>query len=88
MPAIAMGLAWAGYTLGLWGWCLLRGYNVTLGQLASPTHPAVWATVAASHVPDGQVLPVSSGAPGAAGNQSGAGLGAKPPAKPPKKAKS
>ncbi len=39
MPAIGMGLGWLGYALGLWGWSLLRGYNVTLGQLMSPTHP-------------------------------------------------
>jgi hypothetical protein len=39
VPAIGMGLGWLGYSLGLWGWSLLRGYNVTLGQLMSPTHP-------------------------------------------------
>jgi hypothetical protein len=39
LPAIGMGLGWLGYSLGLWGWALLRGYNVTLGQLMSPTHP-------------------------------------------------
>jgi hypothetical protein len=39
LPAIGMGLGWLGYALGLWGWSLLRGYNVTLGQLMSPLHP-------------------------------------------------
>jgi hypothetical protein len=39
VPAIGMGLGWLGYSLGLWGWSLLRGYNVTLGQLMSPAHP-------------------------------------------------
>jgi hypothetical protein len=34
-----MGLGWLGYALGLWGWSLLRGYNITLGQLMSPLHP-------------------------------------------------
>ena len=30
---------WGGYSVSLWGWCLLRGYDVTLGQLMSPLHP-------------------------------------------------
>jgi hypothetical protein len=34
-----MLITWAGYSLGLWGWCLIRGYDVTLGQLMSPAHP-------------------------------------------------
>jgi hypothetical protein len=39
MLAVGMLLAWGGYSVGLWGWCLLRGYNVTAGQLMSPLHP-------------------------------------------------
>jgi hypothetical protein len=39
MLPVGMLLSWAGYSVGLWGWCLIRGYNVTLGQLMSPTHP-------------------------------------------------
>jgi hypothetical protein len=39
MLPVGMLLTWAGYSVGLWGWCLIRGYNVTLGQLMSPTHP-------------------------------------------------
>lgn len=39
MLAIGMVIVWGGYSVSLWGWCLLRGYNVTLGQLMSPTHP-------------------------------------------------
>lgn len=39
MLPVGMVLVWAGYSVGLWGWCLIRGYNVTLGQLMSPTHP-------------------------------------------------
>ncbi len=37
MVAIGMGLAWASYTLGLWGWCLVTGRNVSLRQLLSFT---------------------------------------------------
>lgn len=39
MLPIGMVLVWAGYSVSLWGWCLIRGYDVTLGQLMSPTHP-------------------------------------------------
>jgi len=39
MPAIAIALLWASYTGGLWGYCLIRGYNVTLKQLLSPQWP-------------------------------------------------
>ena len=39
MLAVGMLITWAGYSLTLWGWCLIRGYDVTLGQLMSPAHP-------------------------------------------------
>ena len=39
MLAAGMLIIWGGYSVSLWGWCLLRGYNVTLGQLMSPAHP-------------------------------------------------
>jgi len=39
MLPVGMLIAWAGYSVSLWGWCLLRGYDVTLGQLMSPLHP-------------------------------------------------
>lgn len=56
MPAIGMGLGWLGYALGLWGYSLIRGYNVTLGQLMSPLHPysGAWPPAA---IPNTQVLP-------------------------------
>ena len=39
MLPVGMLLMWAGYSVSLWGWCLIRGYDVTLGQLMSPAHP-------------------------------------------------
>jgi hypothetical protein len=39
MIAVGFLLTWFGYSVSLWGWCLLRGYDVTLGQLMSPAHP-------------------------------------------------
>lgn len=37
MVAIAMGLLWAGYTGGLWGYCLVKGYDISFRDLVSPT---------------------------------------------------
>lgn len=37
--AVVMLAAWSDYLVGLYGWCLLRGYDVTIGQLANPLHP-------------------------------------------------
>lgn len=39
MVAVGMLLIWGGYSVSLWGWCLIRNYNVTMGQLTSPLHP-------------------------------------------------
>ena len=39
MIAIGMGLVWAGYTVGLWGYCLVKNYDVTFGQLFATTWP-------------------------------------------------
>jgi hypothetical protein len=67
-----MVLIWGGWSLGLFGWCLLRDYDVTLGQLVSPTHPYRGAWPPAK-IPPGQIWP--GGAPGSqasAGNVGGA----------------
>jgi hypothetical protein len=37
MTAIGMGLTFAAYTLGLWGYCLVKSYDVTFGALFKPT---------------------------------------------------
>jgi hypothetical protein len=63
MPAVGIGLGWLGYAGVLFGWCLLRGYDVTLGELLSPTHPygsgkgQSWPPPL---LPDTQVFPSSS----------------------------
>lgn len=53
MPAVGMGIAWFGYGLGLWGFCMVKGYNVTLAQLLNPVSPyrATW--------PPSQNIPVT-----------------------------
>ena len=40
MIAIGMGLAFLAYVGVLWGYCLVRGYNITLGDMFRSTWPA------------------------------------------------
>lgn len=80
MPALAMGIGFLGYSIGLWGYCLDRGYNVTLWSLLSPRHPPTWASIRASQIPPGQVFPSGSPAPASSGSGSPPGPSAKPPA--------
>ena len=39
MVAIGFAVAWAGYALGMFGYCLLRDYDVTLPALFKTTWP-------------------------------------------------
>lgn len=56
MVAIGMVLVWGGYYLGLWGYCLVNGYDVTFQSLAGTT----WqATAQAS--PSAPMLPPDPG---------------------------
>ena len=57
MPAIAMGLLWAGYAGAVWGYCVLKGYNVTLSQLVNPKAPYRWPKGGPPKIPAGQLLP-------------------------------
>lgn len=39
MTAVGIALLWGAYAFGLWSYCLLRGYNVTLQQIFSSKWP-------------------------------------------------
>jgi hypothetical protein len=39
MVAVGMLVVWLGYSVQFYGYTLLKGYDVTFGQLVSPTHP-------------------------------------------------
>jgi hypothetical protein len=43
MVVIGMGLVFAGYWVTMWGYCLIRGYDVTFTQLARPQWPGATA---------------------------------------------
>jgi hypothetical protein len=36
MPAIGIGIAWLGYSVSLWGYCLVKGWNVKFTELINP----------------------------------------------------
>jgi hypothetical protein len=38
--AIGVGIIWAGYTLAVWGYCLIRSYDVSFVDLFKTTWPA------------------------------------------------
>lgn len=59
MVAVGMLLIWGGWSVGLWGWALLRDYDVTFGQLVSPTHPYSGAWPPAK-IPATQIWPGGS----------------------------
>lgn len=39
MAGLGIALVWLGYSFGLYGYCLLKGYNVTPKQLFSANWP-------------------------------------------------
>lgn len=41
MVAVGMALVWGGYTFGIWGYCLLKGYDVTFTEMFSSSWPGV-----------------------------------------------
>lgn len=56
MVAIGMALVWGGYTIGIWGYCLVNGYDVTFTSLFGTKW--VSGTTAAPQAP---TLPVDPG---------------------------
>lgn len=46
-----MGLAFAAYTLGIWGYCLVRGYNVPFTSMFGQTWPGTQISGSATLVP-------------------------------------
>jgi len=39
MIAIPVSVVWLGYTMGIWGYCLVRGYNVKFTDVFKTTWP-------------------------------------------------
>ena len=47
MIPVGMGLSLAAFALGMFGYCCIRNYNVTFGDLWKPTWPGVQDNVTA-----------------------------------------
>lgn len=59
MVAVGFFGLWAFYGLGTWGWCLVKGYNITFSQWFNPTKPYMWNGTPGM-VPAGVVFPTST----------------------------
>ena len=84
MPAIGMGMIWAGYTGILWGYCIVTRKNVTLMQLVNPRTALDWKTAVQQKIPAGHVFPTTA-APAAAtatASSSKGGSQGQPPSNP------
>jgi hypothetical protein len=57
MPAIGIGITWFGYSVALWGYCLLRGYDVKFTDLVNPLHPWAGKWPPPTNIPADQILP-------------------------------
>jgi hypothetical protein len=92
MIAVGMLMAWAGYTVTLYGYVLVRGYDIKLGDLASPFRnpPFTWPKSPVMLSPD-VITPGSSpstaaaaAAPPSSGSSGSSGGGGTPaPVTPP-----
>lgn len=56
MIALGMAGTLVGYTLSLWGYCLVKGYDITFGQLVNPAHVFTWPKKPPM-IPNTQVTP-------------------------------
>lgn len=56
MTATGFAVAWLGYTVGLYGYCLVKGYNLSFGELVHPKnyYKGSWPPPL---IPDGQLWP-------------------------------
>lgn len=53
MVALGLGTVWAGYYLFMYGYCLIRGYDVSLPQLMHSTWPGSGTAKTATGAPSG-----------------------------------
>jgi hypothetical protein len=58
MLPLGIILGFTGYGLSSWGWILVKGYNITLGEWFSPLHPFTGKLDSNGCVPQGSIFPV------------------------------
>ena len=59
--AVALFAVWGFYGAGTWGWCLVKGYNITFAEWFNPLHPYQWPKGGPAMVPAGSVFPTGKG---------------------------
>ena len=60
MVAVGFLVLWLGYSEIVYGYTLLKGYNITWKQLADPINPYQWPSPPGTQpdlIPPGQILP-------------------------------
>lgn len=73
--ALGFGIMWLGYLQGMYGFTLLKGWDIRWRDLANPVHPYQWPGKGSPPlIPKGQVLPKST--TGTATTAAGSGGGA------------
>lgn len=74
-----MVVTYVGYSIGSWGYVLLKGYNITLREWFSPLSPYQWppAGTPIPVIPKGRLWPTAAGRPGG-GLTTAAGTGPAP----------
>lgn len=62
MIPVGMLIIWAGYGLGSWGWCLVKGWDVPIGRWFNPVSPYLLpkAPAAPPPIPAWAVFPPSA----------------------------
>lgn len=63
MIALGFAVAWAGYTTFMWGYCLVRDYDVTVPDLFKATWPGQLKAGTGKGTVSGPVTPAKSGQP-------------------------
>lgn len=73
MLTFGMLITWAGYAVGSWGYCLIKGYDITFREWVSPLNSYSYPSGGPKPIPKGQLLPGGSASATAA--QSGGPVG-------------
>lgn len=62
MAGIPIAVTWWGYLEVVYGWTLLKGWNIRWRDLANPLHPYQWPVPPAQppFVPKGSVMPTAA----------------------------
>jgi len=54
--AVAIAVLWAGYSIGMWGYCMIRGYCVSPANVVDPGFPGRMAHAGGREVPQTQAV--------------------------------